>query len=137
MKATPTIWEAIQIEGLPDWYVEITPAEFWTRGAFDLFQAAEQAGLIRFDSDYSFSWTAGANMSKAALAYFCKRASRQLRLNRGSHTNWQPFEIMFNPQGNPLRLNLHTLDYSGQEIKKDQIDRFFDSYEPRDNTKTR
>ena len=149
MKTTPTIEEAIYIEGLPDWYTEITPPDLWTREAFELIQAARLAGLIGFDSKYSWRWTTGENIPKAALAYFCKRASKQLRLNRGSHTYWQPFEIMFNSgladptdpifchACNPLRLCLHNLEESaGQEAIKERIDRFFDSYEQSKTTKT-
>ena len=143
MKATPTMEFALYVEGLPEWYVQNTPAEFWTGEAFALFQAARQAGIIQFEGQFSDRWLAGPNYPKAALAYFCKRASRALHLNQGSRTNWQPFEQMFNPgslrwpadeadtppehhPAAPLRLCLHNLEESGgQESKKDYIDRFF------------
>lgn len=133
MKAKNTLEEAIYIAGLPEVYLQHTPAEFWSREAFDLFQAASGAGIIAFD-DLADTWTTGANYSKAALAYFCKRASKALHLNQGSHTYWPPFERMFN-RGNmghpatPLRLALHNLEESaGQEALKDRIDKFFTDY---------
>lgn len=132
MKAKPTLQEAIYIEGLPEWYTQATPADFWTGEAFALFEAARLAGIIAFDS-LADSWTAGPNIPKAALAYFCKMACKRLHLNNGAHTNWQPFEAMFNsgfaaPSG-PLRLCLHNLQESeGQESKQRNIDTFFNEY---------
>ena len=70
MKHTPTLQEAIYIEGLPDWYTGSTPADFWTRGAFALFEAARQEGLIDYDSTYSDSWTAGPNIPKWGASVF-------------------------------------------------------------------
>lgn len=148
MKHTPTLQEAIYIEGLPDWYTGSAPADFWTREAFALFEAARQEGLIDFDSTYSDSWTAGPNIPKGALAYFCQKASRCLHLNKGAHTNWKPFERMFNrgslcwPESDttgqaqpelrpaaPLRLSLHNLEESaGQEALRSRIDEFFTRY---------
>ena len=145
MKAKPTLEQALYVEGLPEGFVQHTPADFWTREAFALFQAATRAGIIAFD-DLADSWTAGPNYPKAALAYFCKRASKALHLNQGSRTYWRPFEIMFNPGGlrwpddaadtppehqpaAPLRLARHNLEESaGQEALKARIDKFFTDY---------
>lgn len=143
MKTKPTLQEAIYIEGLPEWYTQATPADFWTGEAFALFKAAQLAGIIVFDS-LADSWTAGPGLPKGALAYFCKLASKRLHLNNGAHTNWQPFEIMFNPgslcwqesdsgpqprPAAPLRLALHNLqESSAQEALQGRIDRFFEGY---------
>ena len=153
MKAKPTLQEAIYIEGLPELYIQRTPADFWTREAFALFKAAQLAGLIAFD-DLADSWTAGPGLPKGALAYFCKKASKRLHLNNGAHTNWKPFETMFNrgslcwPESDsaeeaqpeqaaqpqlrpaaPLRLSLHNLQESeGQEALQGRIDKFFEDY---------
>lgn len=127
MKAKPTLQEAIYIEGLPEWYTQATPADFWTGEAFALFKAAQLAGLIAFD-DLTDSWTAGPRLPKGALAYFCKLASKRLHLNNGAHTNWRPFEIMFCPgEGKrPLSRCLHNLQESNaQEELQGRIDRFF------------
>lgn len=149
MKETPTLQEAIYIEGLPEWYTNFTPADFWTGEAFALFDAARRAGIIAFDT-LTYSWTAGRNYPKGALAYFCQKASKCLHLNKGAHTYWKPFETMFNPGGlcwpddaadtrpeyrhrpaAPLRLSLHNLDESaGQEALRSRIDSFFESYAP-------
>ena len=133
MEHTPTLQEAIYIEGLPEWYTANTPAAFWTGEAFALFHAAQLAGIIAFDT-ISDSWTAGPSMPKAALAYFCQKASKCLHLNKGARTNWKPFETMFNSgysaQPGALRLCLHNLQESeGQESKKALIDTFFEQYE--------
>ena len=145
MKPKTTEAEAVYILGLPEWYTQFTPADFWTREAFNLFQSAKQAGIITFEGEITDSWTAGPNIPKAGLAYFCKRACRLLHLNKGAHTNWKPFELMFNPGGlywaddpaapwehhpaAPLRLCLHDLEESeGYENLKERIDSFFDSY---------
>jgi len=148
MRAKPTLEQALYVEGLPEEYLQHTPADFWTREAFALFQAAARAGIIAFD-DLADTWTAGPTYPKAALAYFCQRASRALHLNKGAQTNWGPFERMFNPgslcwpgwpndaadtppeyhPAAPLRLCLHNLEESaGQESKKAFIDKFFTEY---------
>ncbi len=133
MKAKPTLQEAIYVEGLPEWYTASTPAEFWTGEAFALFHAAQLAGIIQFDT-LADSWTAGPDKPKAALAYFCQKASKRLHLNKGAQTNWKPFEIMFNSgyntQPGPLRLCLHNLQESeGQEQLAAGIDAFFNEYQ--------
>lgn len=131
MEHTPTLQEAIYIEGLPEWYTKNTPAAFWTGAAFALFHAAQLAGIIAFDT-ISDRWTAGPSMPKAALAYFCQKASKCLHLNKGAHTNWKPFERMFCPGEGPRPLSrcLHNLQESeGQESKKALIDTFFEQYE--------
>ena len=147
MKTKPTLQEAIYIEGLPEWYTQTTPADFWTGEAFALFSAAQQAKIITYDT-IADSWTAGPNIGKGALAYFCQKASKCLHLNKGAHTNWGPFETMFNPgslrwpesgptgqaqpenrPAAPLRLSLHNLQESaGQESKQGLIDAFFNDY---------
>ena len=130
MNGSTSKYEALTIKGLPDWYVEFTPAAFWTLEAFGLFEAARKAHIIAFD-EYFYTWTAGPEIPKAVLAYFCKRASKQLDLNKHSHTNWKPFETMFNSGSydytpGPLRLCLHDLEFQGG--KKDRIDRFFTAF---------
>ena len=131
MKDLPTWEEAVYVLGLPDEeYLFITPREFWTPEAFTLFNAARKAGIIYFDSATTDRWLQRERIGKAGLAYFCKRASKYLRLNKGSHTNWKPLEKMFNstPPAAPLRLSLHLLDESaGQEAVKERIDKFFDT----------
>ena len=137
MKALPSKEEAIYLYGLPDEeYLHITPREFWTPEAFALFNAAKRAGLIFFDWELSDRWKPREKIGKAGLAYFCKRASKYLRLNNGSHTNWKPFEKMFNsqPPAAPLRLCLHLLDESaGQEAVKERIDKFFNTLNDNSN----
>lgn len=128
-------YEALTTEGLPEWYVEFTPAAFWSQEAFNLFEAAREAGIIDFEQ-YNYTWTKGPKMPRAGLAYFCKKASRLLHLNKGSHTNWKPFEVMFNSgyekKPTPLRLILHDLEF--QDEKKEKIDRFFAGYDKEQGT---
>ena len=136
MKALPSKEEAVHVHGLPDWYIENTPREFWTPEAFTLFNAARKVGIIYFDSATTDRWLQRKRIGKAGLAYFCMRASKYLHLNNGSHTNWKPFEKMFNsqPPAAPLRLCLHLLDESaGQEAVKERIDKFFNTLNDNSN----
>ena len=129
MKAKPTLEHALYVEGLPEGFVQHTPADFWTREAFALFQAAARAGIIAFD-DLAASWTAGPNYTKAALAYFCKRASKRLHLNNGAQTNWAPFESMFHFKPKTLRRYLHNVQERNPEGRQADtlIDTFFEQY---------
>lgn len=129
MKADVTAQEAVYAIGLPEWYVENTPAKFWTLSAFNLFAAALEANIIAFDS-VGFWWIPGENVSKAGLAFFCKKASKFLRLSRGAHTSWKPFEIMFNPDSaTPLKVYLQSLEGNlSQSPIIDRIEAFFNGY---------
>ena len=153
-KKLPTEWEAVELIGLPEWYVRNTPSEFWTREALTLFQAAEQAGIIFFDGEYSETWCRGLGLPlqelkerrnkdiynpdyerpiiHGQLAYFCLRASKRLHLNKGSHTNWRPFERMFHYRAKTLRSYLHNLEERSQQGRLEDrlIDTFFNEYRP-------
>ena len=153
-KVLLTEWEAINREGLPEWYVRNTPRVFWTWEALALFRAAEQAGIIFFEGEYSDTWCRGLGIPlqelkelrnndtynpdyerpiiHGQLAYFCQRASKRLHLNNGAHTNWGPFERMFGYKPKSLRGYLHNLvERSPQGRLEDRlIDTFFDEYRP-------
>ena len=108
------------------------PREFWTPEARRLFDAAEEFGIIVWPKDPRGEYAAehyekGENMTKAQLAYWCKRASTWLGLDRGSTTNWRPFEKAFGDPAwtdpltgekhkgsNPLKAALHDIDYTTQ-----------------------
>jgi len=74
------------------------PREFWNARARHLFKSAVAAGLIVW-VDEANTFAAGERLTKAQLAYWCKRASTYLGLDRGSTTNWKPFERVFNAPG--------------------------------------
>lgn len=147
MKATPTEYEALQVLGLPDTYLAVTPAELWTREAFDLFKAAQEAGIIELCWELD-CWTAGPGLppaklaadlnndipklhperiTKGRLAYFCKRACWRLHLNNGAHTNWLPFEAMFNYKPGTMRRYLHNVEERYGSLEDPYIDAFFES----------
>ena len=153
MKAKITPSYAIDILGLPEWYVQHTPADFWTGEAFALFQAARQAGIIYFDGEYSDTWGRGLGrplqelaqlrntdtynpalierpITQGQLAYFCQRASKRLHLNQGSRTNWRPFETMFHYPPKTLRRYLHNVEERHPQGRREDpyIDRFFNEY---------
>lgn len=147
-------WEAIALEGLPEWYTRNTPAEFWTREAFALFESARQAGIIFFDWEYSETWCRGLGkpqrdlnelrntdtynpeferpITQGQLSYFCRRASKRLHLNNGAHTNWGPFERMFGYKPKTLRRYLHNVEERSQRgaLEDALIDKFFNEYKP-------
>ena len=154
MKPIITADYAIDILGLPEWYVLNTPAAFWTGEAFALFQAARRAGIIDFDSQFSDTWGRGLGIppqelkqrrntdtysptyerliTQGQLAYFCQRACKRLHLNQGAHTNWAPFEAMFNYRPKTLRRYLHNVEERHPNgLQADPlIDRFFNDYKP-------
>lgn len=79
------------------WHAEM-PRLFWTPEARRLFRAATDAGIL------VYVWQAGKfvpgeGITKAQLAYWCKRASTFLGLDRGGTTSWKPFERCFNDSG--------------------------------------
>ena len=132
------------------WYCSVDPV-FYTDKAYNLFRAAEAAGILWLDPNDK--WCKG-NITKAQLAYWCICASTYLGMDRASkkghpQTNWKPFEKVFGyPAGkswidgklyeksNPLAATLHNMDYTKQEkgfgaveeLKK-PIDDFFNSLE--------
>ena len=130
MKVLPSRIEAELEHGLPEWYIENTPGELWTKEAFDLFQAARKRRYIGYDFAHD-CWHRGRGIPKAGLAYFCKRASSYLRLTNGCHAYWKPFEWMFNYGRNPLRKSLFNLEGEGASDKlekwKTDIDLFFNT----------
>ena len=92
------------------WYYN-APATFHTWRAFSLFDAAERAGLLRWetanqaavdlaDAEPVFVLRrnpAGPLQNNTYLAYWCACASTFLGLDRGptETTNWKPFEDLF------------------------------------------
>lgn len=135
--------------GLPTTYLLNTPEDFWTREAFDLFMAADEAGIIYFDY-YTDQWLPGTGkpkkeieallnsdswannwprITKGQLAYFCQRACRRLHLNKGAHTNWKPFEQMFNFKRGTMRSYLHNVEErsASGRLEDKCIDAFFES----------
>ena len=152
MKPQYTIDEAIKVLGLPEWYAFSVPAVLRTREAFALFLAAEKAGIIFYEGEYSDSWGRGLGrplqetkrlrntdtynpeferpITLGQLAYFCKRASKRLHLNNGAQTNWAPFESMFHFKPKTLRRYLHNVQERNPEGRQADtlIDTFFEQY---------
>ena len=132
------MYQSARIAGVPVWFLESTPTEFWTWEAFDLFEAAMKAGIIgyaKLEEDYDYYiWKPGLlegrRLTKGRLAYFCKRASRVLDLDQGSKTTWTPFEQMFWFKPKTMRLYLHNVEESNKNGTLDDpcIDEFFESY---------
>lgn len=123
------------------WHAEM-PRAFWTAKARALFKAAEAAGIV------AYCWQAGTygkgeGITKAQLAYWCKKASTYLGIDRGGTTNWRPFEAVFgNPTSNPagkastpLKATFKNIEYTAQladKAKKEYlapIDQFFNTLE--------
>ena len=123
-----------RLQGVPVWFIRATIMNFWNADAFALFGAAQMAGIISYDEDER-TWIAGSRtapkITKGRLAYFCKRASRALNLNNGAHTNWKPFEWLFNYKPKTMRLYLHNVEEcSKSKLLEDSfIDGFFDNLE--------
>jgi len=112
------------------WYKN-TPKELWTQGARRLFNHAEAEGIIQW-LDIADCYVKGKGVSKTNLAYFCKRASKHLRLSKGSHTNWKPFERVFGNNGASFKSCLciaDARDKKGLGLYKKRIDEFFDGHE--------
>lgn len=108
-----------------DW---IAPEILCTEQARELFERACRYGILRELRDekgFLEGYTAGAGITKGQLAYFVFQASSWLGVDRGSLTNWKPFETLCNA-GNktPLRAYLHNIDYGKVDYTK-PIDDFF------------
>lgn len=89
------------------------PREFWTPEARMLFWKAIEAGFIGWYPELDIL-EAGRGITKGQLAYWCKRASTYLGLDRGKTTSWKPFEVYFNGPGAVW------CDRSGKAIKTDK-----------------
>ena len=76
------------------WHAEM-PRIFWTPEARRLFSAATAAGILKYEF-VTGKFRPGNGITKAQLAYWCKRASTFLGLDRGGTTSWKPFEDYFN-----------------------------------------
>lgn len=122
------------------------PLDLQGEAARQLFKASVEAGLLQwilanraaaeaFDEAPRFVLQAGPQIgTKARLAYWCKRASSYLKLDRGRmqgtdepRTNWKPFEAAFGVSGAPLRMCLHMIEESvAPEDLTQPIDDFFE-----------
>ena len=92
-----------------DFWYYYAPDLFCTWRAFALFQAAERAGLFQWittnqpavdfdNAEPNFVLRpnpAGPVRTQTRLAFWCACASTYLGLDRGSTTNWKPFEDFF------------------------------------------
>lgn len=100
------------------WNAE-APRILHTAQARRLFGAALQAGILRevWATDEHGRPAAYVGLdradtiTRAQLAYWCKRASTYLGLDRGNTTNWKPFEALFGPG---LKNTLHDIGYTAQ-----------------------
>ncbi len=136
----------VHIDNGDRWHIEM-PRLFHSARARRLFKAAEDAGLLVYISEAGV-YGKGEGITKAQLAYWCKKASTYLGLDKGSarrggkmdapRTNWKPFEDALNPCGPPLRSTLHNIDFvatdpSGSREKYlEPIDDFFKKLEEED-----
>ena len=114
------------------------PRAFWTTEARQLFKAATAAGIIRW-IDEAETYTAGEGITQGQLAYWCKRASTYLGLDKATSTNWKPFEKVFGTPANelwgtkaslPLRikyLDLEKVKWEGTDQYKAIIEEFFET----------
>ena len=152
MEHEQRVYEAMQATGLPEYYLRTTHPELWTWEAFNLFQEAQAAGIICFEGAFTDTWRPGPGkpleslqadlnsdsytppspITKGQLAYFCKRASKRLHLNKGCHTNWAPFEFTFDYKPKTMRRYLHNVEERGQATRLEDpyIDAFFDKSKP-------
>jgi len=102
-----------------DTWHAIMPKLLWTPEARRLFSRAAEAGLIVY-IDEATCYCKGEGITKAQLAYWCKRACTYLGLDRGGTTNWKPFEAVFGwrtlegKQTTPLKATLQNINYSAQ-----------------------
>lgn len=126
------------------------PREFWTAEARKLFKASKDAGLIWLDDNDR--WQPCEGITKAQLAYWCKKASSYLGIDRGSLTNRKAFEKVFGrparidpltgerlKASNPLKANSHDIynqvlsDKNSVERYEAPIDELFAALEASDN----
>lgn len=148
MEYQQMLFDTMQATGLPESYLLNTPQAFWTREAFNLFQAAREAGIIAWIWQAD-KWDRGPGISRAdqlaqlnrdlyrkprpitkgQLAYFCKNACRRLHLNKGAQTQWEPFEEMFGFKPKTMRGYLHNVEERSDSGKLEDpgIDAFFKS----------
>lgn len=125
----------LHIDTGDSWH-SLMPHELWTAEARQLFQAAEDAGLIManpYGCGTASYWPC-EGITKAQLAYWCKKASTCLRLDKGTmqmtdngRTNWKVFDKVFTDKDQtPLRLCLHNIDEArNPEMLTAVIDQFF------------
>jgi hypothetical protein len=124
------------------------PPSLSTDKARRLFEKAIRAGLIYYDEEFEIVLPADG-ITKAQLAYWCKKASTYLGLDKGRmqqtdkrRTGWAPFEALFGygPR-RPLRSTLHNIEEStAPEDYTGEIDAFFEALDaepaPCTNTST-
>lgn len=121
------------------WHAEM-PRAFWTAEARQLFRSATDAGIVQYIWEAG-TYSRGPGITKAQLAYWCKKASTYLGIDRGNTTNWKPFEQVFGGPGcNPLKATLHNItdDLTGSHSTEDYtaaIDNFFRQLEASTNEK--
>lgn len=111
------------------------PRIFWTEKARHLFRAALDAGILE-PSEGDLYLQRAEGITKAQLAYWCKRASTYLGLDKGRmqesnqpRTCWPPFDQFFGTTPSaPLRAALHNIEEStAPEEYTAEIDAFFES----------
>ena len=136
----------VHIDNGDRWHIEM-PRLFHTARARRLFKAAEEAGILEYIGEAGV-YDRAKGISKAQLAYWCKKASTYLGLDKGSarleaeidapRTNWEPFEDALNPCGAPLRSTLHNIAFvatnpsGSRERMIKPIDDFFRELEEED-----
>lgn len=120
-----------------DFFYYHTPEEFHNLRAFRLFEAAERAGLlcwavtnqaaVDFGEDPEFALLpdpSGPLKTQTHLAYWSAKASFYLGLDRGTTTNWKPFEELFGKDSKTFSRAAGPLD----------LDRLPDTNEPTSNS---
>lgn len=125
-------------------FVRDLPAELCLYKAQDLFFLAQEDGFFYWDPDdttLATPWQPRPGITRGQIAYWCKKASEHLGLNKGQSTNWPIFEKVFGYPGgidpltgekrkasHPLRFAYNNLDQSiyANELKK-PIDAFFNN----------
>ena len=130
----PQILEALKMDEngvLLDPWQRVAPRIFHTAEARHLFAEAEKAGIILYYPELEI-YGCGPGITKGQLAYWCKKASAYLGIDRGGNTNWKPFAVVFHYPGKPLRNDLHSVGFYSQDPFKqpredltDPIDKFF------------
>ena len=124
-------------------FAKHTPEAFHTQGAWALRLCAQISCFIEWGVKDQGAWfglrpsPTGPLKTQTHLAFWCACASRFLGLDRGSTTNWRPFELLFglapktlSRATNPLCLDRDT---EGWPIGRDEYtaatNAFFNSLE--------
>lgn len=106
-------------------FVRDLPPELLLYKAQDLFLAAMEYGFFYWDSeDTAEPWKPLPGITRGQIAYWCKKASTYLGLDKRQSTNWALFERVFgHPEGiDPMtgkkRKASHPLRYANNNIKQ-------------------